>query len=114
LQEVIPTPEGPIVVPTVPGSTANQQWNQSRDAAAIALQDAASNAIDAIINAAKTATHAVRNACLNAMSEQDKRKANCQALKQSILNTCAGLTGRKKFACFQAASDAYLQCMEGE
>jgi uncharacterized protein RhaS with RHS repeats len=115
LQEVLPTPEGPIYLPPIPGSTANQQWNQSRDATAIALQDAAANTIDAIINAARAATHAVRDACLNAtMSEQEKREANCQALKRSILNTCAGLTGRKKFACFQAASDAYLQCMEGE
>jgi uncharacterized protein RhaS with RHS repeats len=114
LQEVIPTPEGPMVLPSLPGSTSNQDWNHSRDAAAIAIQDAAQNAIDAIIRSATAATHAIRNACLNAMSEHDKRQANCQALKQSILNTCAGLTGRKQFACFQAASDAYLQCMEGE
>jgi len=44
--------------------------------------------------------------------EQEKKKKNCQALKDSILATCAGLTGRKKFACFQAAQDSFEQCME--
>src|SRR6185437_4823359 len=44
LQEVLPTPEGPIVVPTLPGSTSNQ-WNQARDAEALSLQEAISNAI---------------------------------------------------------------------
>jgi len=44
--------------------------------------------------------------------DQEKKKKNCHALKDSILSTCAGLTGRKKFACFQAAQDAFDQCME--
>ena len=40
------------------------------------------------------------------------REKNCQALKDSILETCIGLTGRKKFACFAAAESSYQQCME--
>jgi len=36
---------------------------------------------------------------------------NCMALKQSILNTCYGLKGRKRMACFEAANTAYRQCM---
>jgi uncharacterized protein RhaS with RHS repeats len=44
-------------------------------------------------------------------SPEDKKKKNCQALKDSILATCASLSGRKKFACFQAAQDSYQQCM---
>ena len=42
---------------------------------------------------------------------EDRRKKDCQALKDSILNTCAGLTGRAKFRCFEAANTAYRQCM---
>lgn len=38
-------------------------------------------------------------------------KKNCDALKQSILNTCYGLTGRKRMACFEAANTAWRQCM---
>jgi uncharacterized protein RhaS with RHS repeats len=44
-------------------------------------------------------------------SPEDKKKRNCQALKDSILATCASLSGRKKFACFAAAQDSYQQCM---
>ena len=43
--------------------------------------------------------------------EEEKRKKNCQALKDSILNTCYGLTGRKRMACFEAANTSYRQCM---
>ncbi len=43
-------------------------------------------------------------------AQNDKRKS-CEALKQSILATCAGLSHRKMFACFHAAQDAYDQCM---
>lgn len=43
--------------------------------------------------------------------EEDEKQKNCQALKDSILNICAGLTGRKKFACFAAANETYRQCM---
>lgn len=43
--------------------------------------------------------------------EEDKRKKNCQALKDSILNTCFGLTDTKRMACFEAANTAYRQCM---
>lgn len=38
-------------------------------------------------------------------------RKNCEALKQSILNTCYGLVGRKRMACFEAANTAYRQCM---
>jgi RHS repeat-associated protein len=54
----------------------------------------------------------IYNACHD--SERDKRRKNCQALKDSILNTCYGLTGRKRFACFQAAEDSFQQCMGNE
>jgi hypothetical protein len=54
LQEVFPTPGGVIVLPPLPGSTS-QQWNQSRDAAAIALQDAALNVVNSIVDEATAA-----------------------------------------------------------
>jgi hypothetical protein len=38
-------------------------------------------------------------------------RKDCEALKQSILNTCASLTGKKQFRCFAAANKAYRQCM---
>ena len=49
--------------------------------------------------------------CTSDDNEEEKRKKNCQALKDSILNTCYGLTGRKRMACFEAANTAYRQCM---
>jgi RHS repeat-associated protein len=43
--------------------------------------------------------------------DDGNKKRNCQALKNSILNTCSGLTGKAKFRCFAAANTAYRQCM---
>ena len=45
-------------------------------------------------------------------TRDDDKEKNCQALKNSILATCASLTGRKKFDCFAAAQESYRQCME--
>jgi len=45
-------------------------------------------------------------------NEEGKRK-NCQALKDSILATCASLSGVKRARCVFAAEDAYDQCMSG-
>jgi RHS repeat-associated protein len=42
------------------------------------------------------------------------REENCMALKRSILNTCEGLAGRKRMACYAAANATYRQCMESE
>ncbi|KAB2903109.1 MAG: RHS repeat-associated core domain-containing protein [Burkholderiaceae bacterium] len=36
---------------------------------------------------------------------------NCEALRQSILNTCEGLSGSSKRRCFAAADESYRQCM---
>ena len=36
---------------------------------------------------------------------------NCEALRQSILNTCASLSGAKKARCVAAANESYRQCM---
>ncbi|GAA6154139.1 hypothetical protein NBRC116587_35610 [Pseudoteredinibacter isoporae] len=44
-------------------------------------------------------------------ADRDPNKKDCQALKNSILKTCSGLKGRKKFSCWAAASKAYRQCM---
>jgi RHS repeat-associated protein len=97
LQEVLPTPAGVIVLPPLPGSTS-QQWNQSRDAAAIALQDAVSNAISspddlpldnvlALINAANAAGQAVHNLfCPN--SSKDKEN-DCTKEKEECSEQCA-------------------------
>jgi hypothetical protein len=35
---------------------------------------------------------------------------NCEALYQSTLQTCASLSGRKRFACFEAARENRDQC----
>lgn len=48
--------------------------------------------------------------CPNEDAEEKKRRG-CEALRASILSTCAGLTGRKQFACFAAAEESYRQCM---
>jgi len=71
-QEVLPTPAGPIPVPALPGSTDNQQWDQARDAEAIAMQDAAENALLALINGARKAAQAVHNVCSAVSHERTK------------------------------------------
>jgi RHS repeat-associated protein len=45
------------------------------------------------------------------LNEEETRQKQCQDLKDSILKTCAGLSGRKKFRCFEAANTSYRQCM---
>lgn len=109
-QEVLPTPAGPIPVPALPGSE-NQQWDQARDAEAIAMQEAAENAVLALINGAKKAAQAVHNVCSTVAHEQEEDK-NCEALYQSTLQTCASLKGRKRFACFEAARENREQCYQ--
>lgn len=47
-------------------------------------------------------------------SEDEKLRKRCQALKDSILNTCAGLQGRARMRCFEAANTSYRQCMGWE
>ncbi|MCH8544932.1 MAG: RHS domain-containing protein [Alcanivorax sp.] len=42
----------------------------------------------------------------------DAEDASCEALYQSILQTCAGLTGRKQFKCFEAARKSRDQCYQ--
>ena len=37
---------------------------------------------------------------------------SCEALYQSILKTCSGLSGRKKFKCFEAARISREQCYQ--
>jgi len=43
--------------------------------------------------------------------EGSPQEDHCQALKQSILNTCRGLKGKAQIRCFAAANTAYRQCM---
>lgn len=45
-------------------------------------------------------------------SDDEKKRRNCQALKDSILKTCYGLSGRKMFRCFEAANTSFQQCMD--
>jgi RHS repeat-associated protein len=42
----------------------------------------------------------------------NSHEKNCEALRKSILDTCAGLSGRKKFDCFAAAETSYQQCLQ--
>lgn len=45
------------------------------------------------------------------VDELEHEKKRCGALRQSILNTCYGLKGRKRMACFEAENTSYTQCM---
>ena len=47
-------------------------------------------------------------------SEEEKKRKNCQALKDSILKTCYGLSPRKRMKCYEAANTSYRQCMGWE
>jgi len=49
--------------------------------------------------------------CAGGGEPDDNQRKRCQALKDSILNTCRGLKGAKMFRCFKAADTAYRQCM---
>ncbi|WP_277344961.1 RHS repeat-associated core domain-containing protein, partial [Metapseudomonas otitidis] len=42
--------------------------------------------------------------------DEDDTDKNCEALYQSILQTCSGLSGRKRMACFEAARESRDQC----
>lgn len=57
-----------------------------------------------------------RNICkaIVGETEEEKLQKRCQALKDSILNTCYGLKGRKRMACFEAANTSFRQCMGWE
>ena len=114
LQEVLPTPAGPIPVPVLPGSQ-NQRWDQARDAEAIALQDAAENALLALINATKGAAHAVHNLC--SKESDDAREKRCQENLDRDLETCAALgkrNGKSAYAiCARQAYLRYGNCLSG-
>ncbi|SDQ37682.1 RHS repeat-associated core domain-containing protein [Pseudoxanthomonas sp. CF125] len=63
------------------------------------------------LNAISQIEQAISNKLNNVCESSEEREKNCQALKDSILSTCASLTGRKKFKCFEAANKSYRQCM---
>jgi hypothetical protein len=44
-------------------------------------------------------------------SEEEKLKKRCLELKESVLKTCYGLTGRKRMRCYEAANTTFRQCM---
>ena len=52
----------------------------------------------------------VQPAIANVVDACTKDK-NCEALRDSILDTCASLRGKKQRACFAAAESAYRQCL---
>ena len=54
----------------------------------------------------------IANAIQKMCEDDEDEDENCEALYQSILQTCAGLTGRKKFRCFEAARIARDQCYQ--
>lgn len=82
LQEVLPTPEGPLVIPPTPGSTSSQ-WDQARDAEAIALQDAAENTVLALINATTKAAQTVHNLICG-----DSEEARCKQVVKTCREKC--------------------------
>jgi uncharacterized protein RhaS with RHS repeats len=49
-----------------------------------------------------------------ALSEEEKLRKTCQALKDSILKTCYGLPPRKRMKCFEAANTSFRHCMGWE
>ena len=72
-----------------------------------ASSDAASAFGEALGNAAQ--------ACMDTIDEmlEDEDDRGCEAVKQSVLNTCASLQGAARRRCLYAAEDAYQQCMDG-
>jgi len=63
------------------------------------------------IAAALTAGKAVEIIdCEDCSSDEDKEKG-CRAIRDSILATCVGLSGKAWNKCLFVAADAYNQCM---
>lgn len=50
--------------------------------------------------------------CFSGSDEDEEEDDNCEALYQSTLRTCASLTGRKRFRCFEAARINRDQCYQ--
>jgi len=76
----------------------------------IQIQENFENFIDVIHAKAKQIAHA----CWAAVHGEQEEDKNCEALYQSTLATCASLTGRKRFACFEAARENREQCYQGK
>jgi len=74
----------------------------------IQIQENFENFIDVIHAKAKQIAHA----CWAAVHGEQEEDKNCEALYQSTLATCASLTGRKRFACFEAARENREQCYQ--
>jgi hypothetical protein len=92
-----------LIIPpvAVPGTPENQQF-----------VNAATGAIEEIQAAARRAAQAIQNACSAVLHHEQEEDKNCEALYQSTLATCASLTGRKRFACFEAARENREQCYQ--
>jgi len=69
-------------------------------------------AINYGVNAAMGAS--IGTLIYNMCNDEDKLRKRCQDLKDSILNTCYGLTPRARMRCFEAAHTSYRQCMGWE
>ena len=48
------------------------------------------------------------------VEDEKEKEKNCQALKDSILETCYGLSPRKRMSCYEAANTTFRQCMGWE
>lgn len=44
--------------------------------------------------------------------DDDEKERNCEALWETILKTCALLTGEKRNRCEYAAYESFRQCMD--
>jgi len=58
--------------------------------------------------------NASANSCSADDDKEKEKERSCQALKNSILNTCYGLEPRKRMACYEAANTTFRQCMGWE
>ncbi len=100
-----PTGEIPLILPAIPPALAAL----GKAAAFVGSAGLAGLALSEIFDGDDDATDDASDDPEQCEDDQDD---NCEALYQSILQTCAGLTGRKRFRCFEAARIARDQCYQ--
>ena len=72
--------------------------------------DTAQNIINSLSNDSTTLDDAEAQTC-EKDDDSDDDDRGCEAIRQSILATCASLTGTERMKCIFSAEDAYNQCM---
>ena len=104
---------GPSGFALPPGAARNQKLSDPSEpipSAANPILTFPGNPITTIIEIITTTAAVATQAVVGVCNPKSYEKG-CEALRDSILETCSSLTGRKQMACFAAAETSYQQCL---